>query len=90
MEKLIIEVDENGFTIWVNDKMKKLDGTEIESRHWVVDGSNVCNNGIIELGVKGVGNYPTEASYNRKERCVVIKTKKHGKKKYTRQFLPWS
>jgi len=84
MEKLFIEVDENGFTIWVNDKIVKPDGTIFESRHWVVDGSEVHATGRIELGLK---MYPTDATYNRKERCIVIKTKGHGKKKHPRQFL---
>ena len=39
--RLLLEQDENGFTLWVQDPS----GT----RHWLIEGSDVFNNGIIDI-----------------------------------------
>jgi len=53
-----IDVDDTGFTIWIYEKTGKN-----QYWHWLVDGSDVKNDGMIRLG-KSILEHKYEAVYD--------------------------
>jgi hypothetical protein len=67
LQDLEIEVSETGFVLWITEVVENK-----RVRHWLLDGSEVKEDGIIRLGSK----YNIKASINDNNNSVIITKKK--------------
>lgn len=70
LNRVFIETNKSGFTIWIKEK----DGRQ----HWLVDGSTVLEDGIIALGQADMYEHQTKVleEYADRGRCVIFTRKK--------------
>jgi len=78
MKTIEIETTDKGVTIWVKERKTYL-GKRYTARHWVVDASDIKNDGVIRIATKQEGWRKSmeviESSVNNAD-CYKLKTSK--------------
>tara|TARA_R110000796_G_scaffold84997_1_gene184818 strand:+ start:493 stop:753 length:261 start_codon:yes stop_codon:yes gene_type:complete len=71
LKNITVEVNKDGgFTVWVLEK-KKVNGKTIMSRHWIIDGSTIMEDGIVDLG-RNNHIHKVNAKYTKKNNSIKI------------------
>jgi hypothetical protein len=70
LKNIKVETNEQGgFTVWVLER-KKINGKMRTIKHWIVDGSNIKNDGEIRLGSPDI--WKINAKFDEEENAIFV------------------